>query len=224
MPAFAAWRASTGSGDRAPGVDPRPCRIDVDAFELAAEHDRDAGEAGVGDEQVRTAADDEHRDLGRATEHAAAIARRSASRSARTSTASGPPQRYVVSGADGASRSTRPGQPIGERGGDAGDRGARHESRPEPDVGHGGEIAGAEGQHEVARRARSAPGPRRDRRGRGRYATGSAGWRSRTACRTRRPETPGIGVSPAGYTSVSTSASASVNASANCGPIEAVRE
>ena len=51
-------------GGRAPGARPRrPAstarrrRVDVELLELAAEHDRDAGEARVGDEQVRAAPD-----------------------------------------------------------------------------------------------------------------------------------------------------------------------
>ena len=67
-PAAAVRRASTGRATAPPA---RTCgatelastdRTDVELLELTREHDRDAGEAVVGDEQVRTAADHEHRE------------------------------------------------------------------------------------------------------------------------------------------------------------------
>ena len=62
----------------------------VELLEVAGEHDRDAGEPRVGDEQVGAPADDQDR---RTATTVAATRARSDSRSARTSTASGPPQR-----------------------------------------------------------------------------------------------------------------------------------
>ena len=151
--------------------------------------------------------------------------------SARTTTASGPPQRYVVSPALGTPRSHPTREPGRERRGPIGRRCSRRRARSssavrrpaEPGVGQPGEVAGAEGQHDVA-------GPRQPARAR-RPGRPDAGDTRPAASATRRPPRarpagptrPAIGVSPAGYTSVSTTASAPSNAPAKSRQSDAVR-
>ena len=108
-PAAAVRRASTGSATPPPAVhdggSPRSGRT-VRQIDVAAElgdGDGDAGEARVGDEQVRAAPDDEHRQPRRRDGPRPRRPGRRASR-ARTNSAAGPPTRYVVSGASGCDR------------------------------------------------------------------------------------------------------------------------
>ena len=107
------------TGGRAPAARSRrrrrPCRRRrAIVLERGAEHHDHAGEAGVGDEQVRAAAEDEAGHVaGQRRREDREVGRRA---STRTSTAAGPPTRQVVSAPNGASVSTRPGQPRRELG------------------------------------------------------------------------------------------------------------
>ena len=98
-PAAAVRRASTGRATAAAGDDHACRRRRRSSPASVGERDGDAGEPVVGDEQVRAAADDEHRQPGRAAcrgDGEQVVERRGRARTAPPA----PPTRYVVSGAE----------------------------------------------------------------------------------------------------------------------------
>ena len=93
----------------------------------------------------------------------------------------------------------------------------------QPLVGHGGEIAGAERQHDVAGPGEASARARRGRRGAGGRRRPARGARRARRAGPAGPRPRAAGVSPAAYTSVSTTASAPTNASAKSRQSAAVR-
>ena len=69
MPALAAWRASTGSGARPAGDDAGTAGSTSRRSNSPPSTIATPGEAGVGDQQVRAPAHDQHRHLGLRGEH-----------------------------------------------------------------------------------------------------------------------------------------------------------
>ena len=148
-------------------------------------------EPGVGDEQVRAPPDDEHAARPVPREHVGDARADRPRRSTRTSTASGPPQRYVVSAALGrvACRRGR---------GDA-RRASRRERRRmrRPRVTAPSQTSGIVVRSPAPSVSTTSPGraiARRDvgevARAAGGTRPASAGCRSRTACTTSRPLIP----------------------------------
>ena len=200
-PAAAVRRASTGRATPPPAVTTAAVarlavRRQLDVAGQVGDGDGDAGEAVVGDEQVRAPADDEHGQPGRAAGRGDRGAGRRAV-AARTNSAAGPPTRYVVSGPSGSSRvgdRARGSRPRGSTAPADGRATRRRHRRPS------GAAPGGRGPRRAAWRCRRSPSrctrrpgrPRRrgtTRRRRAAAATrrGPWGWASSTASTTSSP-------------------------------------